>query len=182
MRRSTRRAMAILVMMTSSVMLAGGLASAHSQLVSSSPVDGATLAEPPASVVLTFNEGLIPDVDSVSINDELGNVVASQSITPDGAELRVPWPSGLPAGTYQVAYRVVSGDGHPVVGAINFTIAGPGGAAPASVQPSPQPAAATVAEPGETGAFGGLAAASLAAAALLALAVGVVLVLRRQRE
>ena len=182
MRRSTRRAMAILVMMASSVMLAGGLASAHSQLVSSSPADGATLAEPPTSIVLTFNEALIPDVDSVSINDESGNVVASQSITPDGAELRVPWPSGLPAGTYQVAYRVVSGDGHPVVGAINFTIAGPGGAAPASVQPSPQPAAATVTEPGEAGALGGLAAAGLAAAALLAIAVGVVLVVRRRRE
>ena len=181
MRRSTRRAMAILVMMTSSVMLAGGLASAHSQLVSSSPADGATLAEPPTSIVLTFNEALIPDVDSVSINDEFGNVVASQSITPDGAELRVPWPSGLPAGTYQVAYRVVSGDGHPVVGAINFTIAGPG-AAPSSAPPSPRPAAATVTEPGEAGALGGLAAAGLAAAALLAIAVGVVLVVRRRRE
>lgn len=143
MRRGTGQALAILVMMTSSVMLAGGLALAHSQLLSSNPADGATLVEPPASIVLTFNEALIPDVDSVSINDVMGHVVSSQSIEPDGAVLSVPWPAGFPAGIYQVAYRVVSGDGHPVVGAINFTIAGTNGAASSTV---PTPAAMSTVE------------------------------------
>jgi methionine-rich copper-binding protein CopC len=133
---SARRTGLIVVAALAALWLASGLAHAHSQLLSSSPADGATLVEPPARVVLTFNEALIPDVDSVSINDGLGNVVSSQSIEPDGAVLSVPWPAGLPAGTYQVAYRVVSGDGHPVVGAINFTIAGTNAAA-ASTVPTP---------------------------------------------
>ena len=119
----------ITVMLAGAVALGVAPAGAHSQLLSTSPVDGAVLTEPPSSVVLTFNEALIPDVDSISINDAMGNVVASRSVEPVGATLSVPWPDGLPAGAYQVAYRVVSGDGHPVTGAITFTITGAGGPA-----------------------------------------------------
>ena len=36
--------------------------------------------------------------------------------------LAAPWPAGLPDGVYQVAYRVVSRDGHPVIGANSFTV------------------------------------------------------------
>ena len=125
----------ITVMLAASVVPGAAPASAHSQLLSTSPADGAVLPEAPASVVLTFNEALIPDVDSISINDARGNVVASRSVEPVGATLSVPWPDGLPAGAYQVAYRVVSGDGHPVTGAIMFTITGAGG--PASGVASP---------------------------------------------
>ncbi len=104
-------------------------AQAHSQLVSSTPANGATLASAPAAVIFEFDEPLLPDLDTVSINDEQGANVYSQKVAPVDNSLTIEWPATLPDGTYQVAYRVVSGDGHPVTGAISFTI---GNAAPSS--------------------------------------------------
>jgi methionine-rich copper-binding protein CopC len=117
-------------------------ASAHSQLLSSIPADGAVLAVAPDRVELTFNESLIPKVDTIAINDDQGNVVSTQQAQPEGATISAPWPAGLPAGTYQVAYRVVSGDGHPVTGAITLTITS-GGSAPAAVLTSASPVDST---------------------------------------
>jgi hypothetical protein len=164
----------ITVVLAGSVALGLAPAGAHSQLLSTSPADGAVLIEPPSSVVLTFNEGLIPDVDSISINDAMGNVVASRSVEPVGATLSVPWPDGLPAGAYQVAYRVVSGDGHPVTGAITFTITGSGVSAQGVASPpgsSAEPVA--TAEPVVApGASEGSAVVPLAIAAIVVILLG----------
>ncbi len=104
------------------VPLAASASQAHSQLVSSTPTNGATLATAPTQVSFTFDENLLPDLDTISINTELGENVASKQIEPVANSLSIPWPSTITSGTYQVAYRIVSGDGHPVTGAITFTI------------------------------------------------------------
>ena len=133
MRRDAFRVLAVAGVLAATALLGAGQAAAHSQLLSTIPADGATLNEPPQSVVLTFDEALIPEVESISINDAAGNVVASPTVEPVGSTLTVPWPVGLPDGVYQVAYRVVSGDGHPVIGAISFTVGtAPGTAGTAS--------------------------------------------------
>ncbi len=56
-------------------------------------------------------------------------------VTTSGPTVSVDVAPLGPAGRYQVGYRVVSGDGHPVQGAVRFTLtkAGPG-------TPPPQPA------------------------------------------
>ncbi len=128
---------------------------AHASLTSSTPQDGATLASPPAEVVFTFDDALLEDTETISINDIDGNVVASQQVTPQGASMSVPWPADIDAGTYQVAYRVVSADGHPVTGAITFTITG--GAPPT---PTAAPTAATAASAAGTSASPTAASAS----------------------
>ena len=69
--------------------------------------------------------------------------------------MSVPWPADIDAGTYQVAYRVVSADGHPVTGAITFTITG--GAPPT---PTAAPTAATAASAAGTSASPTAASAS----------------------
>ena len=174
----------LLVVMGASLAVASP-ASAHSQLVSTTPADGAKLTTAPQSVVLTFNEALIPEVDSVSINDADGNVVASQRVQPDGPTITVPWPSGLPAGSYQVAYRVVSGDGHPVVGAIMFTYASgdkagrPAADAPTAGQVTELPRGSVDAQ-GESASRGGLVAAAVIGLAVV-LTLVAVLVRRRRR-
>ena len=94
---------------------------AHSQLVSSSPANGAALTDPPSEIVFTFDENLLPDLDTISINNDQGVNVTSQQVEPVGNTLSMPWTVTIEAGTYQVAYRIVSGDGHPVTGAISFT-------------------------------------------------------------
>ncbi|CAB5042069.1 MAG: hypothetical protein F2923_07440 [Actinobacteria bacterium] len=98
---------------------------AHSQLVSSTPANGAVLAVAPTTVAFVFDEPLLPDLDTISINTKAGVNVVSQRVEPVGNTLSITWPATIDPGTYQVAYRIVSGDGHPVTGAILFSFGTP---------------------------------------------------------
>lgn len=111
---------------------------AHAGLVSSDPADGSVLAAPPAQVLLEFNEVLLEDTVSTSIRDEADVVVSSGSAIADGASVSVPWPSDLPDGSYRLAYRVVSADGHPVTGEIGIVL---NAAGDLTVEPQPAQAA-----------------------------------------
>jgi methionine-rich copper-binding protein CopC len=172
MRRDAFRLLAVAGVLAASALLGAGQVAAHSQLVSTMPADGAVLNEPPQSVVLTFDEALIPEVDSISINDAAGNAVASATVEPVGSTLTVPWPAGLPDGVYQVAYRVVSSDGHPVIGAISFTV-GMASAAPSESDPGAETAA------GDDG--GGLLLPVVVVAVIIILLGAAVAMARRRR-
>jgi len=176
---STRARLAgILLVATAALGLGAAGAQAHTQLLSSTPADGAVLTQAPATVTLVFEEALLPDLDTVSINDAEGVNVASEKITPSGAELSIDWPSGLPAGTYQVAYRVVSADGHPVTGAISFSIGegSPPGAGP-TAGTAPTASAVEVADASSTSPW-----VFVTAGLLLALSIGVIYALVRRRR
>lgn len=95
---------------------------AHTGLESSTPANGAVLDAQPTQVVLGFEEELMPDAETVAINTASGESITSVKVQPEGSTVTLPWPAGLTAGDYQVAYRVVSADGHPVQGQIAFTI------------------------------------------------------------
>ena len=115
-------------------------AQAHTSLVSSTPAEGQVVTSPLANITLTFDEDLLPSADTISLNDGQGNVVTSQQVQPSGAEISIPWPSDLPSGPYEIAYRVVASDGHPLIGAVQFTYEG--AAATASTPPvTPSPVA-----------------------------------------
>ena len=93
-------------------------------------------------------------------------------VSTSGPTVSVPVAPFGPAGRYQVGYRVVSGDGHPVEGSTTFTLtkAGPG-------TPPAQPAAAAGAgEPSDGGSpvwpWIAAAAVAVAAATILALRLG----------
>lgn len=152
---------------------------AHTALVSTDPQDGAILAEPPVVVTLAFDEELLPGANNLAINLQDGTTVVSVPAEPTGRQVSIPWPDELGPGSYQVAYRVVSADGHPVAGAIWFTIGGPESIVAAqsrAASPVPVltsvPAASAGPGSGQTGApssttalaliVGGLAAAILA--------------------
>jgi methionine-rich copper-binding protein CopC len=96
-------------------------AQAHTSLVSSTPADGSVITAPVAAITLTFAEDLLPSTATLSINDPAGNVVSSQPVQPDGAVVSMPWPANLASGAYEIAYRVVGADGHPLLGAVRFT-------------------------------------------------------------
>ncbi len=136
MRTRVGRGLAALVVTAAFASLGAAPASAHSQLTSTSPTDGAVLEAPPAEVRLTFDSTLLDDTDTISINDNNGNVVKSIHPKPEGDSVAIPWPEGTAPGVYQVAYRVVCGDGHPVVGALSLTINGSGPAVGAAAAPA----------------------------------------------
>lgn len=120
---------------------------AHDELESSNPADGATLARPPASVVLTFAEPPVALGAQVVVTGPDGPVTSG---TPrlDGDDVVADVLPSAPAGRYTVAWRVTSDDGHPVSGSLGFTAqaAAAGGAASGSASGatssgSPGPAA-----------------------------------------
>jgi methionine-rich copper-binding protein CopC len=95
-------------------------ASAHTALTGSDPAAGTTVQTPPAAVTLTFNEDLVPlnpvivVVGPDSAEWQTGSpVIAENTVRSEVLPLTLP-------GEYTVAYRVVSGDGHPVEGEIGF--------------------------------------------------------------
>jgi methionine-rich copper-binding protein CopC len=125
--------------------LAGAPAVAHSDLESSDPQDGATLASAPAAITLVFNEEILPEGNAVTLTD-----VAADERLPvgpvevDGDTVSVTWPESSPAGEFRAAYRVVSADGHPINGTITFTVEQAVGVESAS--PSASPSVAPSAE------------------------------------
>lgn len=110
-------------------------ASAHAQLESSDPADGATLAALPETVSVTLNE----DVGSgavLRVLDSSGVRVDDDQVTTAGRRVLVGVrPGSSAAGAYRIVYRVVSADGHPVSGEIGFRVQPSGDASP-STEPS----------------------------------------------
>ncbi|MGW0465671.1 copper resistance protein CopC [Streptomyces sp. NPDC003027] len=111
-------------------LLAGAApASAHAALTGSDPRDGAVVATAPKDVNLTFSEQVAMSADSIRVLDPSGKRVdtgeirdlCSGSIVRYGVGLR----SGLPEGTYTVAWQTVSADSHPIAGAFTFSIGAP---------------------------------------------------------
>lgn len=97
-------------------------AAAHTSLVSSDPADGSLITVAPQQAELVFNEELLESAVSISILDANEQVVSTTVAEAAGTTVIVPFPSGLPDGEYRLAYRVVSGDGHPITDEIRFTI------------------------------------------------------------
>jgi copper transport protein len=119
------------------IVLAGvSPASAHAELVSTDPEEGAVLDAAPGTVTLTFNEPVRLTSQEVAVYDAEGDPVESSASAVD-AEVTVDLPgaAGLADGTYVVSWNVLSGDGHPISGALTFSV----GAPSASVSAPPEP-------------------------------------------
>ncbi|MET9608095.1 copper resistance protein CopC [Streptomyces sp. NPDC006512] len=128
---SARRSLTILALVaaTFALLLSGaGAASAHASLSGSDPGDGSVLKTDPRHVTLTFTESVSFAEDSLRVlspENERVNPRPAQHV--DGKEntARVELSGKLPQGTYTVAWRVVSADGHPISGAFVFSIGKP---------------------------------------------------------
>lgn len=86
-----------------------------------------------------------------------------------GSSISAPLRPLGPAGGYEIDYRILSADGHPVSGSVHFTLALPGLGTPNTpvADPAPAPAATASTEVGIWAWVAG-ALAVIAGAALLA--------------
>jgi len=156
-------------------------AQAHTELVSSNPANGALLAAPPTSVVLTFDEEPA-SVQWVRAEATGGGVVELGKPTLKGTVVTVAWPADAPGGLYRLGWSLVSDDGDPVQGTILFSYAG--AASPAAVDPAAAPSAQPATTTSGMQSSSGLAVAALgvAAAVVIAAAVTGFVAIRRSRR
>jgi methionine-rich copper-binding protein CopC len=96
---------------------------AHDFLVGSNPANGAQLTTGPATVQLTFNAPVQNGPNVITVIGPDGNhweKTANPTVLGDTASASVA-PLG-PAGTYTIGYRLISADGHPTQGEVQFTL------------------------------------------------------------
>jgi methionine-rich copper-binding protein CopC len=144
-----------------------GVASAHADLVSSTPADGAVLDAAPARIVLVFSEELSADGNLVTVTDASGARADAGDTALDTGDaerktLTVSLNAGLGDGAYTVSWKNASTDGHSEEGTLSFTVGAPA-AATTTAAPAAMPA---------TGAGDGPAAAALLACAAVLVAAG----------
>ena len=125
---------ALLVSMLASVVffaMPAPPAAAHTDLVGSDPAADSTLREAPDQVTLRFNEPMEPRLAKVALTTP-GQDPAELPVTagsePTTLVADIPG-KGMAGGTWEVAYRVTSADGHPVQGTLSFTVRPPANAA-----------------------------------------------------
>jgi copper transport protein len=106
-------------------------ASAHAQLLGTSPASGAVAPTPPNEVIFEFNQNVGGTLGAVRVYDAQGNEVDNLAVGhAEGNEhwMGVGLKPNLPDGTYTATYRVISADTHIVYGGMVFSIGHPGAA------------------------------------------------------
>jgi methionine-rich copper-binding protein CopC len=153
MTRHALRLLAATVAACLALLLGASPAFAHTRLESSDPADKSSVDTAPESVSLTFNEDISAEFASMSVVGPDGTNYATGQVSAVGGQVSTAVSPLGPAGAYEIGYRVVSDDGHPVQGKVTFTLTtpGPGVAAP-SVAPASAaaPAAAPAPVPATT--------------------------------
>jgi copper resistance protein C len=162
----------------------GGIAAAHNELIGSDPPDGATVATSPVRVSLTFDLPVRSGFSTVTVTGPDGSQWQAGSPAEAGAVVSAPVRPLGPTGQYTIAYQVLSADGHPVRGAVRFTLTTPGPGAAAAPPPAARSGTATsdIATQGASGASGSTPVWPWLAGVGVLLVVGVVVALRSGRS
>src|SRR5262249_6732265 len=115
----------LLLMALLALLACAGEADAHASLVKAEPADGAVVARPPTTLTLTFNEPVAPVL--VRLIGPNGEAIALGAAVAENATVSVSAPESLQRGTHVLSWRVISADGHPVGGALMFSVGAPSG-------------------------------------------------------
>lgn len=97
-------------------------ASAHDELLASSPEDGQVLDAAPAAIELEFSNDIIEMGTAIVVVDAEGAELAAGEPAISGRTVTATLPAGVADGEYQVRWRAVSADGHPIEGTIDFGV------------------------------------------------------------
>ncbi|GAA0929599.1 copper resistance protein CopC [Streptomyces thermoalcalitolerans] len=138
-----------------------GPAFAHADLREADPADGTVLKSAPSTVTLTYSESVALLDDSFRLFDPEGRRVRTKPprhVPGRSNTAQVEFPDGLGEGTFTVAWRVISADGHPVSGALTFSVGKPSPAAPVvDTGPDQHPVTGTLYDLGRYTAYGAAA-------------------------
>ncbi len=151
--RNLVRGLAALALVLLGLGVGGGTpAFAHASLVGSTPEQGAVLDALPGEVVFEFSDDMDatayvvvtgPDGASATVGDpEVRGTEVRQRLAPGTAALE---------GTYVMAVKAVSVDGHPVTGRVEFAVGRPSDAGSPEPSESSSPASEPVSAAGRNG-------------------------------
>jgi len=137
-----RRCLGLVVVL---LVLVPSAAAAHSNWVETNPDHRATLPTLPPEATVTFGEAPVR-ADVVLTSPDGKTLTLKPQIV--GSVVKVRLPSNGPRGEYELSYRVVSADGHPVSGSATFTVTTgpapstttPEGSTVSTPAPAPEPA------------------------------------------
>ena len=108
------------------------IALAHAELESSDPAEGSVVEVMPKVITLTFGEKLLilgeENVNTITLTTESGSAIPLSSIDVSGEIISTiveSTPDEFAPGKYLIQYRVVSTDGHPIKGEVEFEFAPP---------------------------------------------------------
>lgn len=106
---------------TLAAVFASSVAVAHPALEETVPAMGATVDVAPTEVAMTFNEGV--RLTKVELTFEEDEAIELEISGPDGfgAEFSV-MPVGLGVGDYQIGWRGLGNDGHPIQGEFSYSV------------------------------------------------------------
>ena len=124
-------------------------ANAHDSVLLTVPADGEQVDLAPAEIAITFTDDILELGAIVMVVDGDKKNWAEGDMRLDGAQATQPVATDLPDGAYDVRWRVVSADGHPVSGTFAFTVgdaAQPGPAGPEGATAAPDPSGETDAD------------------------------------
>ena len=127
-------------------------ASAHTELLSTSPAADSDVNASQETISLTFAEPPLVDGAAIVVMNSSGDILDSPAPALDGASLYIPWPADLTPGKVTVQWRATAADGHVLSDefVFNYTAAAEGGMAPspaASTLPSDEPMMTALATP-----------------------------------
>ena len=117
-----RRALGVVAFALLAALVPAGTASAHAELVATDPADGAIVDEAPEALTMQFTEPVSLRPDGVRVLDAKGERVDAGDASASGSDVTVPLDGTVPDGTYVVAWRAVSADGHPIRGSYTFSV------------------------------------------------------------
>jgi copper transport protein len=95
----------------------------HATLLRSSPAANSRLAQPPETIRLVFSEPVVPALSQISLIDS-GGKAQPLHVTGDPRNVRilVGRVGPIPSGQYKVSWRILSADGHPILGTFSFFV------------------------------------------------------------
>jgi methionine-rich copper-binding protein CopC len=149
-------------------------AAAHDELIRSTPENGAVLDTQPGEVTLKFSANVMDIGATTQVLDGEGTDWAAGAPVLSGSQVSIPLRDGMPDGDYQLGWRVVSSDGHPIEGTLKFSVAASSPAASSAADGAAEGAGNTSEAAGQgdgpsnIGLFVALGAGALAIAAGLA--------------
>jgi methionine-rich copper-binding protein CopC len=191
MTRVALRLLAATVAACVALLLGAAPAFAHTRLESSDPGDKSSVDTAPTSVSLTFNDAISAEFATLSVVGPDGTNYQSGPVSASNGQVSTAVSPLGPAGVYEIGYRVVSDDGHPVSGKVSFTLttAGPGAAAApataaptAAAAPAPVPATTAVDPQADSRSSGGAPIWPWLVGAVILVAAGAAVALRLSRR